>query len=156
MRPPLLTGWLVGTIVDHVHDLQSAAMSVLRRRRHKRLRGEFAASRRRLEARARKALRAQRSAIGRSPSKPSKLSGADSVAKDLRGLARELSGSAGGDAQVQAAARGVSALARAYADIAAASRTREMEAAGKITKRSLAALAVAERERRKAGDAWPL
>lgn len=131
-------------------------MSVLTRRRHKRLRGEFASTRRRVESTARAALRAQRSAIRKHPERPPAVASADDLAKRLRTLARELNAAAGDDPQVKAAARGVTQLARAYADVAGAARERDLTAAGRLTKRSLAALAAATRERRKAGDAWPL
>lgn len=131
-------------------------MTLLRRRRHKRLRGELTARRRKLAAATGDALRAQQRQLRARPGRRGPAAPLDAAAGQFRTLARELDRRADGDAQVKAAARGVAELGRAYAALAAAERTADPQAAADKTTKAVSALRAAERLQRKAGDAWPL
>lgn len=143
---------------DARHDDQPPLppMSALRRRRHRRLRRDLAGRRDRVRSSLRSTLRAQQRALSARPGEQPPVTGTAELARSFDGLARDLRGRAGGDAQVKAAATGVAALASAYRDIAAAGRTDDLAAAARLTRRSVAALEKAGRAKRKAGDAWPL
>lgn len=131
-------------------------MSVLRRRRHRRLRRELAGRRDRVRRSLRTTLRAQQRALRARPAEQPPVTGTAELARSFDGLARELRGRAGGDAQVKAAATGVAALASAYRDIAAAGAATDLAAATRLTRRSVKALQQASGAKRRAGDAWPL
>lgn len=131
-------------------------MALLSRRRHKRLRGELTARRRKVAAATGDALRAQQRQLRSRPGRRGSATPLEQASGQFRALARELDRRAGGDAQVRAAARGVAELGRAYAALAAAERLRDPQAAADQTTKAVTALRAAERLQRKAGDAWPL
>lgn len=131
-------------------------MPALSRRRARRLRRRLAPQRERVRRSLRTTLRAQQRVLRARPSEPPPVAGAAALSRSFDGLARDLRRQSRGEAEVTTAARGVSALAAAYRDIAAAGRTDDLQAAARLTRRSVAALRRAEQERRKARDAWPL
>ncbi|HST42499.1 MAG TPA: hypothetical protein VLK58_23470 [Conexibacter sp.] len=129
---------------------------MLSRQRHRRLRRSLAAERRRVGAATGAALTAQERALQARPGADLPVRPVQNAERELRALARELRRRAGGDTRVQAAARGVGELADGFASLAAAERTNDPQRAADLTTRAVAALRAAERQRGKAGDAWPL
>lgn len=140
----------------HDHPRPLPPVPALSRRRAKRLRRALAPQRERVRRSLRTTLQAQQRALRTRPTDPPPVAGAATLARTFGDLERDLRRRAGGDAQIVAAARGVGALAEAYRDLAAAAQTDDLQAAARLTRRSVAALRRAEKERGRARDAWPL
>lgn len=153
---PMRAGCVRAEHARHDDQPPLPPMPALSRRRHRRLRRELAGRRERVRRSLRSTLRAQQRALRARPTEQPPVAGTAELARSFDGIARELRGRAGGDAQVKAAARGVSALADAYRDIAAAGSATDVAAAARLTRRSVKALETARSAKRRAGDAWPL
>lgn len=131
-------------------------MALLSRGRRKRLRKDLAPQRRKANTAVRAALAAQQKALKADPDKPPAIDQIERVAATLEDLAKDLRRRAGGDAKVASAAQGVADLAEAYDTMAAAQRADDVDRAAALMRRSIAALDRSDRQKARAGDAWPL
>lgn len=140
------------------HDAPRPPPVVLttKRRRRRQVRKDFAADRRRIVAAGAAATKSHRKAATERPDAPAPTKDAEQLARSLRRLAKQLRSRADGDAAITAAARGVAQIAESYELLAKARRTTDVQKAYGLIGKSAAALDRAEREKARAGDAWPL